>query len=83
MERTGIEPATPSLQSRGMPDVTADITDVTNADANACTGACTNSPNSDQSDTLERLADALRALTADERTKLTELLKSGDKSAAG
>ncbi len=60
MEPTGIEPATPSLQSCGGRMEAAHSQAVTNGTANACTNACTSLPETEHGG---RFAEALLMLT--------------------
>ena len=74
----GLEPTTITLASGEHPTEVIEEQGVGEAAPDACTNACTNSPETNHSDTLERLAEAVRLLTPDERDKLAEMLRPGD-----
>jgi len=81
MGATGLEPVTPSVSSKGVPDVSKTGTAFTAAPSAGYTSGYTTSPDPPPKPTLETLAVSLMALSADERAQLAAMLLGlGDKT---
>jgi hypothetical protein len=74
MGATGLEPVTPSVSSKGIPDVSESSKGLAKSSPYACTAACTNSTDSPQADPVEALASALLALSPADKARLAALL---------
>ena len=70
----GLEPTTFTLATCQHRTQVLNRQEVMNDPANACTAACTDSPDSGHDDALKHLAAALLALTPDQRAKVAAML---------
>ena len=70
----GLDPTTFTLATCQHPTEPTQPQALTSDDANACTSACTGSPDAVHDDQLEALAAALSALAPEQRAQLATML---------
>src|SRR6516162_10021737 len=76
MGATGLEPVTPSVSSKGMPDTSETRKGLAKRTSDACTNACTSEAEKANVGTVEALAAALLSLSAVDRVRIAALLTS-------